>query len=120
MTLNATLIVQIFNFLIGYVIISNFFLKPVYNAIKREEHFLHDLKEKMNYELDLVRAKENEKENDWQSCQNYFHEHKPQVDKMHEPAVKNKVGIHIDTFEKEKIASLEKEVIEKLEAKMLQ
>lgn len=67
-----------------------------------------------------MHAKEAEKHKDWLSCQNYFHEHKPQVDKAQEAGRKNKAGIQLETVDVEKIASLEKEVIEKLEANILQ
>ncbi len=80
LTINLTLIVQIVHFLIAYVLISKFFLRPGYEAVKSDENRLRQIRSLIEEEQQHVAAKELKKRSRWQACQQYFHKNRPIVE----------------------------------------
>ena len=58
MTINLTLVVQMAHFLIAYVLISKFFLKPGYDAVKSDENRLRQIRSLIEEEQQQVAQKE--------------------------------------------------------------
>lgn len=79
MTINLTLVVQMAHFLIAYVLISKFFLKPGYDAVKSDENRLRQIRSLIEEEQQQVAQKELEKRSRWQQCQHYFYKNRPVV-----------------------------------------
>lgn len=80
LAINLTLIVQIVHFLIAYVLISKFFLKPGYDAVKSDENRLRQIRSLIEEEQQQVAAKELKKRSRWQACQQYFYKNRPVVE----------------------------------------
>ena len=80
MTLNLTLVVQMFHFLIAYYFISKVLLKPVYEAIKSDENRARQLRALVDSEQERLRDKKAYQKMRWQLCQNYFYKHKPSLE----------------------------------------
>jgi len=77
MNVNATLIVQMFNFFITYWILRLFLFKPVVAIIEREnaqETVLHDIIDQQKKSLEI---QEKERQRHWFMCQEYFVAHQP-------------------------------------------
>lgn len=79
MNINLTLIVQVFNFLIGYFIISRFLLKPTLKIIEDDKSKLSNLYSSIEIEKEKFEVKERLKKNQWRLCQNYFKTNTPEI-----------------------------------------
>lgn len=78
-SVNLTLVVQIANFLVAYVIVRNLLLRPAIDVIEQEqEQAAQDLKTIETY-LRSNGAKEDTMARRWQSCQKEFEDHCPHV-----------------------------------------
>ncbi len=77
MTLNLTLVVQIAHFLIAYALLSRFFLRPGYRAVKSDENRLRQLRAAIITEQKRLAEKQEYKRNAWVHCQHYFYQHRP-------------------------------------------
>jgi hypothetical protein len=77
MNINLTLLVQVVNFIIAYLLITRLFLKPGYKALKVDEDRLRQLHDAVNDEQQVLAQKEFYKKERWRVCQNYFVAHRP-------------------------------------------
>ena len=77
MTLNLTLVVQLAHFFIAYALLSRFFLRPGYRAVKSDENRLRQLRAAIITEQKRLAKKQEYKRNAWVHCQNYFYQHRP-------------------------------------------
>ena len=83
MNVNATLIVQMFNFFIVYLMLRRLLFKPVVAIIQHEEaqkKALHDIIAQQKKSLDI---QEKERQRHWYACQEYFATHQPASSKQH-------------------------------------
>lgn len=77
--INGTLIVQVFNFGIAFVLIKYFFFKPVLAHIAAEDSLQESLIASVQEHQSHVAAKEQELKEHWQSVRRYFAEHVPSL-----------------------------------------
>jgi hypothetical protein len=77
MNVNATLLVQMLNFFIVYLMLRRLLFKPVVAIIQHEESqekALHDIIDQQKKSLDI---QEKERQRNWYVCQEYFANHQP-------------------------------------------
>ena len=77
MNINATIIVQIFNFCIAYWMLRIFLFKPVVAIIEHEkaqEQAIHDSIDQQRKSLEI---QEKERLRHWYMCQEYFNTNQP-------------------------------------------
>lgn len=77
MNINATIIVQIFNFFIVYWMLRIFLFKPAITIIEHEqahEQTMHDIIDQQKKSLAI---QEKERQRFWLLCQEYFYAHQP-------------------------------------------
>lgn len=77
LVVNLTLLAQVINFIIAYLLITRLFLKPGYKALKVEEDRLRQLHDAVTDEQQVLAQKEFYKKERWRICQNYFVAHRP-------------------------------------------
>ncbi len=77
MQINLTIVVQMIHFLFAYLILSKFFLRPGYDALKEDDERLHNLRSVLIQEQEILAQKKEYKRSRWQICQNYFYKHRP-------------------------------------------
>jgi hypothetical protein len=114
MTVNATIIVQIFHFFIAYFLISQFFLKPIVQILFAEESEQNTLLAAINQYKKLISILEQKKNELWRSFREQFYQQIPHqlrlpVPMLAFPPVKPKT-ISIEK-QKELIDSISKEII---------
>ena len=80
LALNLTVVVQVINFIIAYVFITQFFLKPGYRAFKIEEERLRQLKEALSLYQQELAQRELYKSDRWRRCQGYFMSQRPHLE----------------------------------------
>ena len=76
-TFNLTLLAQMANFFVAYVFLGKFLLKPVYNAIKKEDEEKKTLQDAVLNEATELATKEMRKKEEWQAVQRIFQEQSP-------------------------------------------
>jgi NAD-dependent oxidoreductase involved in siderophore biosynthesis len=79
MTLNATVIVQIFHFIIAYFIIDRLFLSKAVALIQKEKSEQETLMRAIQKERDAVARKQHEKNLAWQEFQRQFQHTAPSL-----------------------------------------
>ena len=79
MTLNATLLVQIFHFLIAYLILDRLFLRKAVGIIQQEKAEQDALMQEIQKERDAVAQKHAQKEKAWQGFQQQFAKETPRL-----------------------------------------
>lgn len=72
MNINATLFVQIINFLIVYVLLRFFLFKPIITIIEHEEKQENILTDLIAQQKKSLEIQEKERQQHWNSCQEYF------------------------------------------------
>ena len=85
MQLNLTLVVQIINFWIAYLMIKYILLKPAIAHIEADEQRAHLITEHIgqwNYQLATL---ENEVAQHWSMAQTYFSNHRPELARVCPP-----------------------------------
>lgn len=70
--INATLIIQVCNFLIAYSVLRRFLLKPVVRVIEQEKMEMHSLITTVDARRVIVAQKETEKKERWMGYQKEF------------------------------------------------
>lgn len=81
MNINATVIVQAFNFIIVYWMLRFFLFKPVIGIIEHEkaqENAMIDIIDQQKKSLEI---QEKERQRHWYICQEYFTTHQPHLPK---------------------------------------
>lgn len=79
LSINLTLVIQMINFLIAYVLINSLFLKPGYRTLKADEDRMRQLRGALVHEQGVLAQKELFKKDRWRSCQNYFSSNRPEA-----------------------------------------
>jgi hypothetical protein len=79
MNINATLLVQVCNFLIAYVLLRILFFKPVVGVIKQDQAHLDGLIGQLNEKRKTVLALEQVKHDQWRNAQQEFVARVPHV-----------------------------------------
>jgi hypothetical protein len=79
MGINITILIQIVNFLIAYVIIRTLLLKPVVTVILNQEAHQEELNLTLQNLEKGNQAKEAILAQDWESCKKEFKEHAPKI-----------------------------------------
>lgn len=119
MTLNATIIVQIIHFLVGYLLISRFLLKPAYQILAKEQEYVDGLQHKVEHEEQRLQQKQEEKQDDLMFIKRYFHEHKPAM-RTETGQSKRKINIQVASHDKQALDKLEQQVAHAVTAKLTQ
>lgn len=79
MDLNVTILIQIVNFIIAYIIIRTLLLKPTVAVILQEEEHRAKLDETLHSIETANKSKEDTLAREWDSCKKQFEEHSPEV-----------------------------------------
>lgn len=79
LAINLTLVVQIGHFIIAYVLMRTFFLKPGYALVKQELDEKARLQQSLIDQETVVADTQLVKSERWRTCQTYFSEHKPAI-----------------------------------------
>lgn len=80
LSLNLTVVVQVINFFIAYLFITQFFLKPGYRAFKVEEERMRQLRETLLNDQQELAQRELYKSERWRLCQGYFTTNRPTLE----------------------------------------
>ncbi len=119
MTLNLTLLVQMAHFLIAYLLIAKFLLRPGYEAVKSDAERLHQLTSLIVGEQEKLAERQEYKRRRWQICQNYFYQNRPELD-THEYGLKSfDVLEQAPAMTKEELDAKAVEISHKLKKKVL-
>ena len=81
MTINGTLIVQIFNFIIVYLMLRIFLFKPVITIIEHEKAQENGMLDIIDQQIKSLEIQEKERQRHWFICQEYFKTDQPPVHK---------------------------------------
>lgn len=79
MNINATLVVQAFNFFIVYWMLRLFLFKPVIAIIEREQADENAMLDIIDQQQKSLEIQEKERQRHWYVCQEYFTAHQPQL-----------------------------------------
>jgi hypothetical protein len=79
MMINATLLVQIANFIVAYYLLRFLFLNPVSRMIEQEDDVKKRQHEAISVQKDQVAQHVVIKREEWQQCQKYFRENSPEI-----------------------------------------
>ena len=114
MSINLTLLVQIGNFLIAYVVLSYFFFRPGYHSVRRDEERLRKIKSHITARQELIAHKQEHKHSRWRLFQDYFNKQKPDIHEETKLAHPFKGGLGVPELTKEELTRLSTEVVLKI------
>ena len=77
MNVNATLLIQIFNFFIAYLMFRYFLLKPAYRAIQQDIHKKESLEFLVEDDKRHIEQRRQQGLNEWRDARAYFYRHMP-------------------------------------------
>ncbi len=77
MTINGTLLVQAFNFMIVYCMLRFFLFKPVISIIEHEKAQEDGMLNIIDQQIKSLEIQEKERQRHWYICQEYFKTHQP-------------------------------------------
>jgi hypothetical protein len=77
MNINATLFAQMINFFIAYWVMRIFLFKPAFQEMQTEEEEQKQLNVVIKQQEQSIAIKEDNRQEYWQSCRNYFKENQP-------------------------------------------
>ena len=77
MDINATIVVQAFNFFIVYWMLRRFLFKPVIIIIEHEHAQENGMLDVIDQQQKSLEIQEKERQRRWYSCQEYFASHRP-------------------------------------------
>jgi hypothetical protein len=77
MTINGTMLVQAFNFLIVYWMLRYLLFKPVISIIEHEKAQENGMLDIINQQIKSLEIQEKERQRHWYVCQEYFKTHQP-------------------------------------------
>jgi hypothetical protein len=119
LNINLTLVIQIINFLIAYVLINSLFLKPGYRALKADEDRLRQLRGALVHEQEILAQKEHYKKDRWRSCQNYFSANRPVAQEIAGGMKSTDAIVPLPDISQQQIAASAQEISKKLESRLL-
>lgn len=79
MNINATLVIQTFNFFIVYWLLRSFLFKPVITIIEHEKAQEITLLATIDQQTKSLEIQEKERKRHWYLCQEYFNTHQPHI-----------------------------------------
>jgi hypothetical protein len=79
MTINGTLLVQAFNFMIVYWMLRIFLFKPVISIIEHEKKQENSMLDIIDQQMKSLEIQEKERRRHWYVCQEYFKTHQPPI-----------------------------------------
>jgi hypothetical protein len=77
MTINGTLLVQAFNFMITYWMLRIFLFKPIIDIIEHEKKQENSMLDSIDQQIKSLEIQEKERQRHWYICQEYFKKHQP-------------------------------------------
>ncbi len=77
MTINGTLLIQAFNFMIVYCMLRIFLFKPVISIIEHEKAQENSMLDSIDQQVKSLEIQEKERQRHWYICQEYFKTHQP-------------------------------------------
>ena|SRR5260221_610534 len=77
MTINGTLLVQAFNFMIVYWMLRIFLFRPVISIIEHEKAQENSMLNIIDQQIKSLEIQEKERQRHWYICQEYFKAHQP-------------------------------------------
>lgn len=81
MTINGTLLVQAFNFMIVYWMLRILLFKPVLSIIDHEKAQESAMLDNIDQQMKSLEIQEKERQRHWYICQEYFKTHQPPLHK---------------------------------------
>lgn len=75
--INLTLLMQVINFALAYLVLRVFFFKPVVGAIRKEDQEKESLIDTIEQRRVMLEEREKERQLQWRKCQDYFVRHAP-------------------------------------------
>jgi len=81
MEINATIVVQAFNFFIVYWMLRRFLFKPIVTIIEHEDAQESAMLSIIDQQQKSLEIQEKERQRHWYICQEYFTLHRPQLPK---------------------------------------
>ena len=81
LSVNLTMLVQIGNFLVAYLLITRVLLKPGYAAVAADTNKEKQLKSNIVARQELIAHKQLYKADRWKLFQDHFHKQKPEIAK---------------------------------------
>jgi uncharacterized membrane protein YhiD involved in acid resistance len=81
MNINATVLVQAFNFMIVYGMLRLFLFKPVVSIIEHEASHKTSMIDIIDQQKKSLEIQEKERQRHWYICQEYFNTHQPHLPK---------------------------------------
>lgn len=103
--INLTLLIQVINFIIAYIILRFLFFRPVVAVIKREDQEKDSLLDTIEQRRIMLQDREKERQELWRQCQYYFIEHAPQMP--------SRLQMTIAALPEQQLPSLDQKTIEK-------
>jgi hypothetical protein len=79
MEINATIVVQAFNFFIVYWMLRRFLFRPVVTIIEHEQAHENAMLDIIDQQQKSLEIQEKERQRHWYICQEYFTLHQPQL-----------------------------------------
>lgn len=89
MMINATLLVQLLNFLIAYTLIDRFLLRRCVAMVEDERHSEEALRNSIALEKTQLLRQEDLKKSMWQQCQSFFAKNIPSIIQAKRPHIKH-------------------------------
>ena len=86
LSVNLTLLVQIANFLVAYVLINRLLSKPGYEVVAADKQQQKQLESSIVARQELIAHKQLYKADRWKLFQDHFHKQKPSVKRVHAEA----------------------------------
>ena len=101
---NATLLVQLVNFIIAYCVVNFLIVKPVIALIWQEDALAESLQEAVQQRQLIIENKRHELESYWMHCKVHFAQHTP-LSSQRQPPLTGKAHMNIvgyDAVDQEK------------------
>lgn len=119
MKINLTILVQIFNFLVGYFILSRLLFKPALNIIRADIKQKETLQNNIEEEKIKFNNKLNSKKDQWEKCRDYFALKKPKdIDLLPIKLITSSISLPSKLSDEEK-NKLSSNIIQNLKKKVI-
>lgn len=118
MNINATFFIQLFHFLIGYLIIERLLLRPWFGVIDNEARQKHEQENILKIAQQRVAYKEQFKEEQWREFQVIFSQSMPTI-AIESEIIPTKISPILQHIDKSNLSSLQKEVEQSLVARLI-
>lgn len=116
--INATLIVQAFNFFIAYLMLRTLLFKPAMKLIEQEQQEHKNLDKQISDREKALEEKEKQKEKEWKEKQAAFKEAAPEIRPTHVPYMQVQPEQEPTKPDEKELDALAKEVLQAVEKKV--